>query len=133
MRLLLLLLLASSTAAPDAGRLDAGVDAGASDAGTPDAGPPARRASWVAASDGGYLADGGISDLVVVPVGGKIGHRFPHPTILIQCDRPLVEITADVDTIYLHGLDAGHTQCGFWFFRQPFPNRFADVTVDPRP
>jgi hypothetical protein len=147
-RLLLLLLLVVSVAAlggdggapdggvaltrGDAGQGDAGLaDAGARDGGTPDTGPPKRaRWSWVHA-DGGWLLDGGVSDVLSVSVGETAEVRFPHPIILMQCDEVLLSLSATVDTLLLKGEKAGHTQCGFWWFRQPFPNRMMDVTVAP--
>lgn len=130
----------------DAGPADAGTGLGR-DAGTPrgdggsadgggDAGtrPPPKRARWSwTHGDGGWLLDGGVSDLLTVSVGETAEVRFPHPIILMQCDEVLLSLSATEDTLLLTGEKVGHTQCGFWWFRQPFPNRMMDVTVGPPP
>lgn len=132
--------------ADDAGTSDAGsADAGARlmrdgglaprDGGL-DAGVPValKRARWSwTHGDGGWLLDGGVSDVLSVSVGETAEVRFPHPIILMQCDEVLLSLSATEDTLLLKGEQAGHTQCGFWWFRQPFPNRMMDVTVHPAP
>lgn len=144
--LLSLSLAALAAGGDDAGPTDAGLsDAGdrlGRDAGSPrgdggsDAGtsPPPKRARWSwTHADGGWLLDGGVSDLLTVSVGETAEVRFPHPIILMQCDEVLLSLSATEDTLLLTGEKAGHTQCGFWWFRQPFPNRMMDVTVAPAP
>lgn len=117
----------------DAGEgLDGGVtDGGASDGGVVDAGPPPPKSSWQYVEDGGFLdEDAGISDRVVAPVGGSQSVRFPHPVIFGHCDdQSLFRIDGTEDTLIFRGLKPGRTHCGFWFVRQPFPNRFVEVTV----
>lgn len=118
---------------PDAGtpRSDGGSADGGGDAGTS---PPPKRARWSwTHGDGGWLLDGGVSDILTVSVGETAEVRFPHPIILMQCDEVLLSLSATEDTLLLTGEKAGHTQCGFWWFRQPFPNRMMDVTVAPAP
>ncbi len=117
-------------AAPsDAGR----TDAGRTDGGHPAAGaPPRPRARWEwVHGDGGWLLDGGVSDILTVSVGETAEVRFPHPIILMQCDEVLLSLSATQDTLLLKGEQAGHTQCGFWWFKQAWPNRMMDVTVSP--
>jgi hypothetical protein len=114
----------------DAGAIDAGAgDAGLTDAGAADGGPPKVTASWVHA-DGGFLTDAGVSDRVVVPVGGFQEVRFPHPLLAGQCDDPdIARIDGSGDTLIFRGLVPGHTFCGFWFYRQAWPNRYVELTV----
>lgn len=111
-------------------------DAGTPDAGQPDAGaarvvPVGPRASWVHA-DGGFFTDAGVSDLVVVPVGGAQKVTFPQPIISGHCDdQSLLTIDGTEDSLIFRGVAPGHTHCGFWFHQQPFPNRYVGVTVVP--
>ncbi len=119
-----LLLLASLAA-------DGGVDGGA-DAGTPDAGiveavkPPAW--TWLA-TDGGWLMDGGVTDILVLRVGETAQVQLPRPIVLMQCDEQLLTLGATLDTLLLTGATAGHTRCGFWYEKRAYPHRYFDVTV----
>ena len=108
----------------DAGQLDAGMRDGA--IASPDAGPP--RWAWTN-GDGGWLLDGGVTDIVTVRVGETARVVFPFPIVLMQCDAPLLGLGATQDTLLLTGLDAGHTTCGFWFYERAWPHRSMDVTV----
>lgn len=112
--------------AADGGARDAGVDAGVREV------PKRPRWSWVH-GDGGFLLDGGVTDVLSVSIGETAEVRFPHPILLMQCDEVLLGLSATEDTLLLKGEKAGHTQCGFWWFRQAWPNRMMDVTVLPAP
>lgn len=103
------------------------VDGGAPDAGltVPEA-PPAFR--WTH-GDGGWIADGGVTDLLTVRVGQTARVVFPLPIVLMQCDEPLLELGASEDTLLLKGLEAGHTRCGYWYDQRPWPHRYMEVTV----
>lgn len=112
--------------------LSAGDDAGAPDGGTPDAGlatpAPAPKFSWVH-GDGGWIADGGVTDLLTVRVGETARVVFPFPLVLMQCDDPLLELGASEDTLLLKGLQPGSTRCGYWYYQQAWPHRYMEVTV----
>jgi hypothetical protein len=111
----------------DAGVPDAGIpDAGIADAGL-DAGPPPRW-SWID-GDGGWLLDGGFTDILKVRVGETARVVFPFPIVLMQCDEQLLGLGATEDTLLLTGVKAGHTACGFWFDVRAWPHRSMDVTV----
>lgn len=104
-------------------------DGGAPDAGLPDAGPTApARWSWID-GDGGWLLDGGVTDVLSVRVGETARVIFPFPIVLMQCDEPLLGLGATEDTLLLTGTRAGHTTCGFWFYQRAWPHRSMDVTV----
>ncbi|MCC6337197.1 MAG: hypothetical protein IT380_24785 [Myxococcales bacterium] len=106
-----------------------GRDGGTPDAGAVDAGPLEVKASWLHA-DGGFFTDAGVSDVVVVPVGGAQEVRFPHPLVSGHCDdQDVARIEGTDDTLIFRGVVPGHTFCGFWFYEQPFPNRYLELTV----
>lgn len=99
------------------------------DGGVPDAGAPAAPLwNWVD-GDGGWLLDGGVTDILTLQVGQTARVVFPFPIVLMQCDEALLGLGANEDTLLLTGLDAGHTSCGFWFYKRAWPHRFMDVTV----
>lgn len=110
---------------PDAGSVDGGADAGA-----PDAGRPSVTASWVHA-DGGLLdEETGVSDRVVVPVGGRQDVLLPQKLLYGHCDdQSLLRIDGEGDTLIFRGLKPGRTHCGFWFHESPFPGRYVEVVV----
>lgn len=114
---LVLLLLLALLAATDGGSPDAGPSA---------APPPAFR--WTH-GDGGWIADGGVTDVLTVRVGETARVVFPLPIVLMQCDEPLLELGADEDTLLLKGLQPGHTRCGYWYYQQAWPHRYMEVTV----
>jgi hypothetical protein len=128
--LLLLPLLAAvdgGVAAPDGGHPDAGV--AARDAGVEARAPAApERWKWVH-GDGGWIADGGVSDFLTVRVGETARVQLELPIVLMQCDEPLLELDATEDTLLLTGLKPGHTMCGFWYAQRAWPHRYMDVTV----
>ena len=129
--ILLLALAADKPEPEDRVRRDAGfADAGTRDAGiasaVPDAGPP--RWAWTD-GDGGWLLDGGVTDVLTLRVGETARVVIPFPIVLMQCDEPLLDLGATQDTLLLTGLDAGHTTCGFWFYERAWPHRSMDVTV----
>lgn len=132
--LLLLPLLAAvdgGLSAPDAGRPDGGVTArdGGVDAGLEVRAPPApERWKWVH-GDGGWIADGGVSDFLTVRVGETARVQLELPIVLMQCDEQLLELDATEDTLLLKGVKPGHTMCGFWYFQRAWPHRYMDVTV----
>ena len=105
---------------------DGGVDGGVPDAGVADAGPA--RWNWID-GDGGWLLDGGITDILTLRVGETAHIVFPLPIVLMQCDEPLLGLGATEDTLLLSGLKPGHTACGFWFDKRAWPHRTFDVTV----
>jgi len=105
---------------------DGGVDAGFPDAGVPDAGPT--RWQWTD-GDGGWLLDGGFTDILTVRVGETARIVFPLPIVLMQCNEPLLGLGATEDTLLLTGTQPGHTTCGFWFDKRAWPHRSMDVTV----
>jgi hypothetical protein len=110
----------------DAGLRDSGVrDAGIVDAGIEDAG--IKYPQWKHL-DGG-ISDSGVSDFLGLKVGQKFGFKFPHICLEIHCDSPIVTISGDVDTVYVEAVSTGLTHCGFWFFQQPFPNRYIEIEV----
>jgi len=117
--------------------VDAGLDGGArtdaslADGGVVDAGArtPAVTSSWVHA-DGGFFTDAGVSDVVVVAVGGSQAVQFPHPIIFGHCDdQSLLVIDGTEDALVFRGVAPGTTYCGFWYRRQSYPNRYVEVTV----
>src|SRR4051812_7719723 len=99
----MLLTLLMMTLAADGGVPDAGI--------TADAGPTWK---WIN-GDGGWLLDGGSTDVLTLRVGDVAHIVFPFPIVLMQCDETLLELGATEDTLLLTGLKAGHTSCGFWF------------------
>jgi hypothetical protein len=105
---------------------DGGVDAGIPDAGLADARPA--RWNWID-GDGGWLLDGGLTDILTLRVGETAHIVFPLPIVLMQCDEPLLGLGATEDTLLLTGLQPGHTACGFWFDKRAWPHRSFDVTV----
>jgi hypothetical protein len=90
--------------------------------------PAPQRWRWTHA-DGGWLDDAGTTDVLVVPLGETARVQFPLPIVLMQCDAELLRLAATRDALLLTGTDAGHTSCGFWFFKQSWPHRYMDVTV----
>lgn len=111
-------------ATPDAGARDGGVDAG-----TPDAGLALPvRWRWQHA-DGGWLNDGGLTDILSLRVGETAEVQFDLPIALMQCDEQLLELGSTETTLLLKGLKAGHTMCGYWYFQRSWPHRYMDVTV----
>ena len=112
---LLLLTLAADAGTPDAGVADAGIAA-----------PVTWK--WIY-GDGGWLLDGGSTDVLTLRVGETARIVFPFPIVLMQCDEPLLGLGATEDTLLLSGLKAGHTACGFWFYQRAWPHRSMDVTV----
>lgn len=102
----------------------------AADGGIPDGGttPPKVTWKWID-GDGGWLLDGGSTDVLTVRVGETAKVRFPFPIVLMQCDEPLLSLGATEDTLLLTGEKAGHTACGFWFYQRAWPHRSMDVTV----
>lgn len=101
----------------------------AADGGTPDAGPPdAGTWSWIN-GDGGWLLDGGSTDILTVRVGETARIVFPFPIVLMQCNDELLGLGATEDTLLLTGVKEGHTSCGFWFYQRAWPHRSMDVTV----
>lgn len=123
------LALALMAADLDAGAKDAGwTDGGLADAG-PRAAPSLPGSSWLHA-DGGFFSDAGVSDVVVVAVGGSQPVQFPHPIIFGHCDdQTILRIDGTEDTLVFRGVASGHTFCGFWYRRQSYPNRYVEVTV----
>lgn len=125
------LFLLIATLIPDAGILDAGIrsvsvpDSRFFDAGIPDAGIQFPQWKYL---DGG-INDAGVSDFLSLKVGQKFGFKFPLQCLEIHCNGNLVTISGDIDTVYVVGTNAGVTHCGFWFFKQPFPNRYAEIEV----
>ena len=115
--MLLTLLLLTLTA--DAGTQDAGADAGST--------APATW-KWLD-GDGGFLLDGGSTDVLTLRVGETARIVFPFPIVLMQCNEPLLGLGATEDTLLLTGLKEGHTACGFWFYQRAWPHRSMDVTV----
>lgn len=79
--------------------------------------------------DGGWLLDGGSTDVLTLRVGDVARIVFPFPIVLMQCDEPLLGLGATEDTLLLTGLKIGHTACGFWFYERAWPHRSMDVTV----
>ena len=112
---LLLLTMAADAGTPDAGVADAGIAA-----------PVTWK--WID-GDGGWLLDGGSTDVLTLRVGETARIVFPFPIVLMQCDEPLLGLGATEDTLLLSGLKAGHTACGFWFYQRAWPHRSMDVTV----
>lgn len=107
--------------------MDGGSDAGGA---APDGGVPAAPARWRwIDGDGGWLLDGGSTDVLTVRVGETARIVFPFPIVLMQCDEPLLSLGATEDTLLLTGIKAGHTACGFWFYERAWPHRSMDVTV----
>jgi len=105
----------------------------AADGGTPDGGlltPPPTTWKWID-GDGGWLLDGGFTDILTVRVGETARVIFPFPIVLMQCDEPLLTLGATEDTLLLTGAKPGHTACGFWFYERAWPHRSMDVTVSP--
>lgn len=122
-------------ARPDGGSRpdDGGAPDAGSDAGT-DAGPPER---WDSA-DAGFHGDGGVTDRLTLRVGARLQLRFPRVLLMSQCDAALVRFEPLSEAIDVVGLDAGVTQCGFWYLKewsqpgaQPFPDRLFEVRVLP--
>jgi hypothetical protein len=109
----------------DAGRFDSGYERDASF----DSGTDAGVAIVVWRHLDGGRTDAGVSDFVTIPIGQTAEIKFPHHCLTIRCDDDLVWITGTVDTVLIKGADAGLTHCGFWFFPQPFPNRYIEVSV----
>ena len=103
------------------------IDAGVPDAGVPTPAPPAKW-KWID-GDGGWLLDGGSTDVLTVRVGETARIVFPFPIVLMQCNEELLGLGATEDTLLLTGLKAGHTACGFWFYQRAWPHRSMDVTV----
>jgi cyclic lactone autoinducer peptide len=101
------------------------LDGGVTDAGVADAGS---RWKWID-GDGGWLLDGGSTDVLTLRVGETARVVFPFPIVLMQCDEPLLTLGATEDTLLLTGAKAGHTACGFWFYERAWPHRSMDVTV----
>lgn len=99
-------------------------DGGVTDAGVVDAGTW----KWID-GDGGWLLDGGSTDVLTLRVGETARVVFPFPIVLMQCDEPLLALGATEDTLLLTGAKAGHTACGFWFYERAWPHRSMDVTV----
>lgn len=99
-------------------------DGGVTDAGVVDAGTW----KWID-GDGGWLLDGGSTDVLTLRVGETARVVFPFPIVLMQCDEPLLTLGATEDTLLLTGAKAGHTACGFWFYERAWPHRSMDVTV----
>ncbi len=99
----------------------------ASDGGVVDAGAP-KKWSWVD-GDGGWLGDGGVTDLLTVRVGETAPVKLPLPIVLMQCDAQLLSLDATLDTLLLTGAKVGHTFCGFWFEKRDWPHRYFEVTV----
>jgi hypothetical protein len=102
---------------------DGGIDP--SDAGTP---APTKTWNWID-GDGGWLLDGGSTDVLTLKVGDTARIVFPFPIVLMQCDEELLGLGANEDTLLLTGLKVGHTACGFWFYPRAWPHRSMDVTV----
>src|SRR4051812_34154972 len=115
----MLLTLLMLTLAADGGIPDGGI--------TPDAGPTTGW-NWID-GDGGWLLDGGSTDILTLHVGDVARIVFPFPIVLMQCDEQLLGLGATEDTLLLSGLKAGHTACGFWFYERAWPHRSMDVTV----
>lgn len=107
-------------AAPDAGTRDAGV----SDAGS--AVPP--RWQWTH-DGGGWLNDGGVTDVLTMRMGETAEVKLPHPILLMQCDLPLVTLGATQDTLLLTAVQKGDTRCGFWFKKNSWPDRTMELHV----
>ncbi len=109
-------------------------DGGIPDGGVPDAGlaTPAPVKWKFIDGDGGWLLDGGFTDILSVSVGETARVVFPLPIVLMQCNEPLLELGATEDTLLLTGAKEGHTACGFWFDKRAWPHRSVDVTVLPR-
>lgn len=112
----------------DAGVEDGGLAGAATvDAGAADGGSRARWRPWE-----GALFDGGVSDLVELPVGAQVELTFPQRTVAIICDDPtLFTLEALPTTHRFTGLKPGHTHCGFWYAARPFPHRYVDIAVVP--
>ena len=101
----------------------------AADGGTPDAGvADAKTWKWID-GDGGWLLDGGSTDILTLRMGDTARVVFPFPIVLMQCNEPLLGLGATEDTLLLTGIREGHTACGFWFYSQAWPHRSMDVTV----
>ena len=103
-------------------------DAGTPDGGFPDGGRPPVTWKWID-GDGGWLLDGGSTDVLTLRVGETARVVFPFPIVLMQCDELLLGLGATEDTLLLTGEKPGHTACGFWFYPQAWPHRSMDVTV----
>ena len=123
-----LLLLALAGPLPPRGVEPTVLDGGVTDGGVGDAGPDPARWKWID-GDGGWLLDGGSTDVLTVRVGETARIVFPFPIVLMQCDEPLLSLGATEDTLLLTGARAGHTACGFWFYERAWPHRSMDVTV----
>ncbi len=132
-------------AAADAGGLrdagftrDAGPDAGtAGDAGGPFDAGRALGDRWESA-DGGFFDDAGVTDRLYLRVGNTLRLHFPRVLLMSHCDAPLLRFEPNADTIDAVAVDAGTTQCGFWYLKewtmsgaQPFPDRLFEVHVTP--
>ncbi len=89
---------------------------------------PAQHWQWTHA-DGGWLNDAGLTDVVTMRVGETAVVQFPLPIVLMQCDEPLLTLSATQDTLLLEAVKAGHTTCGFWYRPQSWPHRTLEVTV----
>ncbi len=101
----------------------------AADGGTADAGvADAKTWKWID-GDGGWLLDGGSTDILTLRLGDTARVVFPFPIVLMQCNEPLLGLGATEDTLLLTGVREGHTACGFWFYSQAWPHRSMDVTV----
>jgi len=108
--------------------VDGGVDAGA----VPVEPTPPAPAHWTwTHADGGWLDDAGTSDRLTVRVGETAQVKFTAPIILMQCDEPLLDLGATLDTLLLTGKRAGSTKCGFWYRKNSYPDRLMQVTVSP--
>jgi len=117
----------------DAGPVDAGVRDAGVDAGVVDAGPRfVDHWDWMA--DGGHFPSGA-TDRVEVRVGHWVEVNFYRAAIETVCDdraNPIIGVLGTQTGIRFTGLDAGHTQCGFWLgVPQPYPDRLVDVDVVP--
>jgi hypothetical protein len=123
-------------AAVDGGGVGAGVDGGVDggvgagvDAGVRDAGPS--RWQWTH-DGGGWLDDGGVTDVLRMRVGETAEVKFPHPILLMQCDEPLLTLGATFDSLLLTAVKPGDTRCGFWFKKNSWPDRTMDLHVAPK-
>lgn len=88
--------------------------------------------SWKwAHADGGFLTPDGVTDTLSMRVGETAHIKLDLPIILMQCDEPLLQLDATIDTLLLKALKPGKTRCGFWYKRNSYPDRTMELTVSP--